>query len=143
MLLPEYVAAEDVTREAYLASLGEEELLRLGIDLYNAGEYWHAHEAWEQVWLDAPSEERLFYQGLIQVTAAFVHVVRDEYPGAVSLLEAGIAKLAPYPPSHHGVDLAGLRAGARLALDRLVDLGERRLREFDRATIPGIRQSGS
>jgi hypothetical protein len=28
-----------------------EELLHLGVDLYNAGRIWNAHEAWEEVWL--------------------------------------------------------------------------------------------
>jgi predicted metal-dependent hydrolase len=143
MLLSEYVAAEDGEREAYLAAMSEEELLQLGIDLHNAGHYWHAHEAWEAVWLDAPERLRAFYQGLIQLTAAFVHVVRNEYPGAVRLLEAAIAKLKRYPDAYQGVALAELVADAVAAHQRLLDLGERGLPDFDPALIPPIRTTAS
>jgi predicted metal-dependent hydrolase len=113
-------------------------LLRFGVDLYNARHFWHAHEAWEQVWLDAEDELRPFYQGLIQVTAAFVHVVRDEYPGSVRLLEAGIEKLAAYPASFMAIELGALVEGARQAHARLVELGERRIGQFERELIPRI-----
>jgi predicted metal-dependent hydrolase len=139
MLLSDYIAGEDKLREEHLASLSEEELLLFGIDLYNAGHYWHAHEAWEMVWLDAPDRMRFFYQGLIQVTAAFVHVVRNEYPGAVRLLEQGIEKLERYPESYENVALGELIADARAVHSRLVELGERGISDFDRSLIPPIR----
>jgi predicted metal-dependent hydrolase len=125
-------------RQEHIASLTPGELLQLGIDLYNAAHYWHAHEAWEAAWLEAPDELRLFYQGLIQVTAAFVHVKRNEYPGSVSLLAAGIAKLDRYPTPMLGIDLEQLLEGARAARARLIALGERRLPDFDQALIPPI-----
>ena len=144
MLSDRYWATDGDERESYLESLNEDELLDLGIELYQGAHYWNAHEAWEQVWLDAPQELRLFYQGLIQVTAAFVHVVRAEYPGSVRLLEAGIDKLSGYEPSQFGVDVAALRAASQAALSRLRELGEKRVREFDMAMVPVIeRRQGS
>jgi len=135
-----YLETEGEEREAYLEGLSAEQLLDLGIELYESGHYWNAHEAWEQVWLDAPNELRLFYQGLIQVTAAFVHVAKGEYPGSVRLLEAGIEKLAAYEPEQLGVDVSGLMEESRGALRRLLELGERRVREFDMALVPSIRR---
>jgi predicted metal-dependent hydrolase len=130
-------------QERWLEGLTGDELLWFGVELYNAGHYWHAHEAWEQVWMEAPNELRAFYQGLIQVTAAFVHVVRSEYPGSVRLLEEGIAKLERYPASFMRIDLGGLVAGARAARALLVELGERRIGEFDRELVPGIQAVGN
>jgi predicted metal-dependent hydrolase len=133
-----FAAPQGHDRDAYLESLSPEELLQLGIDLYNAGHYWNTHEAWEQVWLDAERELRGFYQGLIQLTAAFVHVTRNEYPGAIRLLDAGIEKLERYPASFMGVRLAPLLEGARAARSRLQHLGAKRIADFDRALIPRI-----
>ena len=138
MQLDEYMALPRERQERYLEGLSAAELLQAGIDLYNARHYWHAHEAWEAVWLDAPREQRSFYQGLIQVTAAFVHLTRSEYPGTVRLLDAGIEKLAAYPASYLGIDLGHLVAGASAARQRVVTLGELRLAEFDRESIPRI-----
>ena len=120
------------------AGMSGEELLRAGIELYNGGSYFEAHEAWEEVWLDAENSEREFYQGLIQITAAFVHVMRNEYPGSVRLLDAGISKLARYGVRKEGIDLASFVDGARKARESLLGLGEKRLREFDRGLIPRI-----
>ena len=88
--------------------------------------------------MDAPREMRAFYQGLIQLTAAFVHLTRDEYPGTVRLLDAAIEKLEGYPRSYMGIELRTLVSGARSVLDRLSDLGEKRLKELDRASLPRI-----
>jgi uncharacterized protein len=142
MTVARYFEAHGEEREAYLGGLRPEELLRLGIDLYNAGHYWNAHEAWEEVWMDSERPLRNFYQGLIQVTAAFVHVTRNEYPGSVRLLDAGIEKLDAYPASYMGLDLARLVAGARIAREALQELGEKRVAEFDRALIPPILAGG-
>ena len=120
------------------AGMSGEELLRAGIELYNGGSYFEAHEAWEEVWLDAENSEREFYQGLIQITAAFVHVTRNEYPGSVRLLDAGISKLARYGVRKEGIELASFVDGARKARESLLGLGEKRLREFDRSLIPRI-----
>ena len=139
MNVDEYMALGDVERESRIEALDGASLLQLGVDLYNAGHYWHAHEAWEAVWLDAPQELRAFYQGLIQVTAAFVHVVRNEYPGSVRLLAEGIDKLQRYGASFRGIDLEALVEGTTSARERLEALGARRIGEFDRGLIPAIR----
>jgi predicted metal-dependent hydrolase len=135
-----YLEKEGDEREAYLEGLSPDQLLDLGIELYEAGHYWNAHEAWEQVWMDAPNEVRLFYQGLIQVTAAFVHVTKGEYPGSVRLLIAAIEKLEAYEPERLGVDVSGLLDQSRRALRRLLDLDERRIGEFDMGLAPKIRR---
>ena len=43
-----------------------------GVDLYNFAYWWEAHEAWEGLWHQAEGTYRLFLQGLIQVSAAFI-----------------------------------------------------------------------
>jgi hypothetical protein len=46
-----------------------------GIDLYNAGEFHAAHDAWEERWLgEASFEEKLFLQAMIQSAVAFHHL---------------------------------------------------------------------
>jgi len=141
MTIDGYFGVEGDEREEYLGSLSPEELLQLGIDLYNAGHYWNAHEAWEEVWLESERGMRGFYQGMIQISAAFVHVTRNRYPGGVKLLGEGIEKLEKYPPSFMGVELGRLVEGARKARERLVELGEARIADFDRRLIPRIERS--
>jgi uncharacterized protein len=74
-----------------------------GLRLYDAGEYFAAHEAWETVWLRAQEPEKMFLQGLIQVTAAFHHLRRDNPQGTVLLLQAALGRLERYPASFAGI----------------------------------------
>jgi hypothetical protein len=133
-----YMALTDEPRKALIESSEKQALVQLGADLYNAGHFWHAHEAWEEVWLEAETPDRDFYQGLIQVAAAFVHVTRSEYPGSVRLLDSGISKLARYRQGLDGVALAPFVDGARRAREALLSLGEKRVSEFDRRLIPPV-----
>ncbi len=46
-----------------------------GIDLYNAGEFHAAHDAWEERWRDdCGPREKLFLQALIQSAVVFHHI---------------------------------------------------------------------
>jgi hypothetical protein len=58
-----------------------------GVDLYNHGFPWEAHEAWEGPWRLAPREspERVFLQGLIQCSAAVVKALAGQPAGVASL----------------------------------------------------------
>jgi predicted metal-dependent hydrolase len=139
MQVEEYMALTREEQEQRIEGLTEEQLMQLGVDLFNAGHYWHSHEAWEAVWMDAPQPLRAFYQGLIQVAAGLVHLVRDEYPGTVRLLETGIEKLELYGPSHWGVDLETLVGEARSLRERVLAVGPKGLSGIGRESLPRIR----
>ncbi|WP_245277861.1 DUF309 domain-containing protein [Mesorhizobium sp. L48C026A00] len=52
------------------------DVFRWGIDLFNHGYYWEAHEAWEPLWQAAKqsAQHRLFFKGLILLAAAGVKI---------------------------------------------------------------------
>ena len=56
------------------------------LDLFNAGFYWEAHEAWEVFWhaLGRTSPEARFTQGLIHIAAAAVKIREGKPSGVVS-----------------------------------------------------------
>ena len=59
--------------EAHLAAYPVEYIA--GIDLYNAGEFHAAHDAWEERWMgEVGPREKLFLQALIQSAVAFHHL---------------------------------------------------------------------
>ena len=76
-----------------------------GLRLYDAGEFFTAHEAWESVWLKSPEPEKTFLQGVIQVTAAFHHLRRNNSLGTVLLLQAARRRLDRYPPGFGGISV--------------------------------------
>ena len=85
----------------------------LGMDHFNSRRFWEAHEAWETLWLVAESDVDQFLQGLIQIAAAYHHIQRGTYRGAVRLLTAGLGRLQPFAPDFCGVDRAAVEEAAR------------------------------
>ncbi|HYH06531.1 MAG TPA: DUF309 domain-containing protein [Thermoanaerobaculia bacterium] len=74
-----------------------------GIDLFNAHQFWHAHEAWEVHWLVAQGEAREFLQGLIQLAAAYHHVQRGTFRGGLRLFDAALRRLERFPAGYAGI----------------------------------------
>ena len=77
-----------------------------GLRLYDAGEFFAAHEAWENVWLSLQEPDKTFLQGLIQVTAAFYHLQRNNPLGTALLLQAALRRLERYPVRFGGISVA-------------------------------------
>jgi predicted metal-dependent hydrolase len=82
--------------------------LQRGIELFNAGAWFEAHEAWEEVWMKCGRGERLFVQALIHCAVARHHARLGNYEGAARQAEKGARKLAGYLPERHGVDTGRL-----------------------------------
>ena len=83
---------------------------KTGLDHIRAGRFFEAHEELEIVWREAPAEERDFYQGLVHVAVAWYQAGRGRPVATERQLEKALRRLAPYEPSHRGVDVAALRA---------------------------------
>jgi uncharacterized protein len=90
-----------------------------GLQQYEASEFFAAHEAWEAVWLAAQEPEKLFLQGLIQVTAAFHHLQRNNPLGTTRLLQNALRRLDGYPANFGGVAVDLLREDIRAWLNAL------------------------
>ena len=90
-----------------------------GVRLFNEREFWHAHEAWEELWLEADDDDLvLFYQGLIQLAAAYHHMKRGTFPGAVRLFAAALEKLERFPPGFHELDRENVVKSAQVHRER-------------------------
>jgi predicted metal-dependent hydrolase len=90
-----------------------------GLATYQAGDYFEAHEVWEELWRDAPHGfDRTFVQGLIQVAAAMHKLFAHEKPDpAARLLRRALDKLEGAPEHYRGLDVPRLLAEGRAAMD--------------------------
>jgi hypothetical protein len=109
-----------------------------GIDEFNRGEYFEQHETLEVLWRAETRPVRRFYQGILQVGVAFHHVRRGNHHGVMAMLDRGLANLAPFRPSCHGVDVDRLLRDTEAARRAVAALGPSRLAEFDWALAPHI-----
>ena len=77
-------------------------------ELFNLEKFFEAHEVLEGLWRETQGTERDFYQGLIQIAAAFVHVQKKNFDGARKLFGTATKYLEKFPEIYEGLELKKL-----------------------------------
>ena len=89
---------------------------RLGLEHARAGRWFPAHEAWETAWKQARgTSDAEFFKGLSQMGAGYVHLLRGNAHGAMTLLRRAAGRVSAFPDGHRGVKTKAL--GERLKAD--------------------------
>lgn len=94
---------------------------------FNNQLYYEAHDVLEELWLgERKSPQAAYYQGLIQLAGAFVHLQKGRLAPASRLFALALKNLSPYPATHAGLDLDAVR---RLSVEHMRALEESRYTE--------------
>lgn len=100
----------------------ESEPYRYGVDLFNHGFYWEAHEAWESLWHVAGRDGVVasWLKGLIKLAAAAVKLREGNASGverharrSIELLNEVRGQLSPAQSTYAGIALARIEDIAR------------------------------
>ena len=83
-------------------------LFEKGLLFFNAGEYYQAHETWEDLWRVTEGPVRVFYQGLIQAAVGLYHLERGNATGARGQIAKSIGHLTIFLDNPHFIDTADL-----------------------------------
>ena len=86
-------------------SAEREATLRAGIELFDGGRYLAAHELFEEIWEASEGGDADFFKGLIQAAIALHHFQSGNLEGAAKLYSGHRRFLAPFLPSHAGLDV--------------------------------------
>ena len=92
-----------------------------GVDLFNHGYWWEAHEAWEGLWQPVERESlcRVYLQGLIQTAAALIKWREGNERGVAKLWNKARKKLERVGgegPVYMGLDLVNFVDAAQRTL---------------------------
>lgn len=91
-------------------SLALEENHELARRYIREGRYFPAHEAWETAWKQARgTDDAELFKGLSQMGAGYVHLLRGNPHGTVTLLRRASGRIASYPDGHRGISTLALR----------------------------------
>ena len=112
-----------------------------GIVAFNSGQYFECHEFLESLWLEVGGTQGLFYQALIQIAVAIYHLEGENLFGAISLCDAGLAKLSKIPDTYMGLNVRSFEEKIAQFFKpyRLLSKGD--LIQIDRNIIPKIQLS--
>jgi predicted metal-dependent hydrolase len=108
---------------------------------FNRGDFFEAHELWEDVWRELAGADRTFVQGLIQIAAGLHHLKEGRPRPGARVLARGVEKLEA---SAIKAPTAALLRDVRLLIAALEaggsgDLEARRIRFL---LIPSPRSAG-
>jgi uncharacterized protein len=99
---------------------GDEQRFLRGVACFNRGDFFAAHEAWEEIWMEVTGDTRPFYQGLIQVAVCLHHFGNGNTRGARKLFHSSHRYLQPFRPCYRGIDLDRLLGELRRCCETIL-----------------------
>lgn len=111
---------------------------RRGLELFNRGEYFEAHELLETAWNQEGAPGKELYRAILQVAVAYLQIERCNYNGAVKMFWRMRQWIDPLPDECRGVDIARLRQDAQNAYAALTALGRDGIAGFDRSLLKPV-----
>jgi predicted metal-dependent hydrolase len=103
-----------------------------GLEEFNAGLYYEAHEYLEDAWNEDLSPSKEAFKAVLQVGVAYYQIERANYPGAVKMFLRARQWLAPLPDICRGINFAKLKRDANNVYKALIELGPEGIEDFDR-----------
>ena len=112
-------------------------LFQKGLVEYEKGDYFEAHEAWEDLWSDYNFSDRKFIQGLIQLAVSFVHMRNENLTGAQNLLKKCQQKFSEYNGIHREINVDELKSNIEVVSFVYEDM--QNTSEFDWDLVPSLK----
>jgi hypothetical protein len=92
-----------------------------GVTAFRSGDFYLAHDLWEEVWHAYRPADRRFLQGLIHIAVGSYHIQCGNSKGSQSQLGKAIDKMSPFAPMHWGIDVHDVVARVRRLRAEAVD----------------------
>ena len=112
-----------------------------GLRLFNAGEYFEAHEALEDAWNAEKGAVRNLYRGILQIAVVYLHITRRNYNGAIKVYARSQKWLKDWPEVCRGIQVGKLRRDAEMVITQIKRLGIEKISEFDNAILQSVQWS--
>ena len=109
-----------------------------GLRLFNAGEYFEAHEALEDAWNAETGAVRELYRGILQIAVTYLHITRGNYNGAVKVYARSQKWLKDWADVCKGIQVEILRRDARAVMEEVQRLGIEHIQEFDTTLLKPV-----
>lgn len=92
------------------------QFLEQGLQAARAGDYFEAHEHWEDAWRQMSGASRTFWQAMIQLVVALVHLERGNPRGFARLCSKALARCQQLEADRRVADLQPVLALKTLLL---------------------------
>jgi len=110
-----------------------------GMQLFNEGKFWLAHEALEEAWNEESGAVRELYRAILQAGVVYLHITRGNYNGAIKVYRKVQKWIQPWPDVCRGIEIGQLRRDLDTVIEKVKHLGPDRLAGFDRSLFKPVR----
>lgn len=90
-----------------------------GIQIFNQGNYFAAHEYFEDAWRDTPDDSREFYRALLHLSGGYYRLTQDRPGAARKFFARAMAWTEPFSSPHFGIDTAAIIAQLQILIDAI------------------------
>ena len=111
MSRPWYALPEEQEHKAFLE----------GLEQFNAGDYYAAHDTWEEIWQDLDGRRATFYRVLIQTAVIPVLMQNRQGAGVRAVFRTVSDMLRELPDRYRGIDLAQVGRDLTAAVNWIVN----------------------
>jgi CheY-like chemotaxis protein len=125
-IVPDYEGLERTCQEPL------SKLAIKGLQEFNRGEYFEAHESLEDAWNEDSSPGRELYRAILQIAVAYLQIERQNYNGTIKMFLRVRQWIDPLPGECRGVDIDQLRVDAERVRQEVLALGPERIGDFNR-----------
>lgn len=112
-----------------------------GIEAFNSGEYFDAHEYLEDAWMSLSPRESVLYRSLLQVAVIYYQIRKKNYNGALKVYLRVRQWLSKLPDRCQGVDVAAVKKNLEDNISELKRLGKEEIGNFDMTRVENIKIS--
>lgn len=109
-----------------------------GMELFNVGEYWLAHEHLEEAWKEETGAVRELYRAILQTAVIYLHITRVNYRGAIKVYGRVQKWINPWPDVCRGIEIGQLHRDLDTVMTEVKRLGPDRLAEFDQSLFKAV-----
>ncbi|MBN8580069.1 MAG: DUF309 domain-containing protein [Anaerolineae bacterium] len=109
-----------------------------GLEFFNEGKYFDAHEELETAWKEETGAVRDLYRGILQIAVTYLHITRGNYDGAVKVYGRSLKWTQGWNAVCRGINVQQLRVDAEHVMQEVQRLGKERIREFDPSLLKPV-----
>jgi predicted metal-dependent hydrolase len=102
-----------------------------GMEAFNQGHYFEAHEDLEAAWREEMGPVRDLYRAILQVGVVYLHITRLNYAGAIKVYQRSQKWLRLWPDTCRGIAIQQLRQDLDEVMTALQQLGPENIADFD------------
>ena len=113
-------------------------LARRGLEEFNRGEYFKAHDSLELAWMEEQTAGRDLYRSILQIAVAYYQIERGNYNGAAKMFLRMRNWLSPLPDTCRGINIKQLRLDVEAVHTELISLGPEGIEEFNLALLKPV-----